>query len=148
MTMTMRDNFVASYAGIDEGTNANTFKTTYAISYVINGVGYYKAATDNIAFTAGTALAAKQRCLFWVTINAAGTVATVQSEIKPATTEHAYVASQLSWPHFTDRAVLGAIVIQTNNAATFTPGSTDLGATDVVDTYVHAVLDYGKPVLL
>ena len=44
---------VAGNAAFAAGTGAGTVKTTNAITYNINGVTYSKAATDNIAITAG-----------------------------------------------------------------------------------------------
>ena len=58
---TLDPNYSLGAAGLAEGTNANTFKTTNPVAYCIGGRSYYKAATDNLAFTSGhTALAAKQ----------------------------------------------------------------------------------------
>ena len=45
-------------AGLAEGTNSATFKTANTLTYTSNGVFKSKAATDNLTFTAGTALAA------------------------------------------------------------------------------------------
>lgn len=143
----IRENACLSAAGLAEGTNANTFKTTYAISYNIGGRTYYKAATDNLAFSAGTALAAKQVCVFFVMIDSAGTVTTEQSTIYAnATAASGYKKVAFEWPNPATKACIGAIRVVTNNAATFTPTSTDLGATDVVDTFFDVALDYGNPV--
>ena len=77
-----RDNYATTCGLVDEGTNANTFKTTQAVSHSLNGFGYYKAATDNLAFSAGhTALGNSQRCAFFICLDASGTVTTLQSQI-------------------------------------------------------------------
>lgn len=144
----IRDNFCLSAAGIAEGTNANTFKTTYAITYVINGRTYYKGATDNLAFSAGTALAAKQACVFFVLIDSAGTVTTSQSAIVANASGSGYVPTAFEWPNPADKAVIGAIRVSTNNSATFTPAGTDLSATDVVDTAFDVAVDYGTPITI
>lgn len=134
-------------AGLAEGTNANTFKTSNILHYAINGRAYVKAATDNLAFSAGhTALAAKETCAFFVMLDSSGNVTTQQSSIKPSSADQDYVAGAWEWPHVADKAVIGAIVIRTDNAATFTPNSTDLSATDVVDTFHNAADDYGVPI--
>lgn len=140
-------------AGLAEGTNANTFKTSNILHYAINGRAYVKAATDNIAFAAHSssalaALAAKKTAVFFFFINAAGTITVVQGTTYAATTEQDYVSRAIDWPSLADNACIGAMKIQTNNAATFTAGSTDLGATDVVDTFYDVADDYGVPVTI
>lgn len=147
MTVSFRDNVSLGAAGLAEGTNANTFKITNAIHYVIGGRAYYKAATDNLAFSNGhTALTAKQKCAFFVWLDSSGNVTTTQSSIVPNAQSNSYAAGAWDWPHSPTLCCIGAIVVDAQNAATFTPNSTDLGATDVVDTYVNAALDYGLPV--
>jgi len=47
-------------AGLAEGTNSATFKTTNTLTFTNNGVFKSKAATDNLTFSTGTALAASQ----------------------------------------------------------------------------------------
>lgn len=139
-----RDNYAMTAGGIAEGTNANTFKTTYAINAEIDGRAVYKAATDNIAFavftgTTHTALAAKQTCAFFHMMNAAGTITQLQSTIKASTLGTTYEPGVWEWPAREGYACIGATVIRTDGSATFTAGSTDLGASDVVDTHYDAV---------
>lgn len=138
-----RDNIVLSSAGIAEGTNANTLQLARAVDAVIGGRAVRKAATDNIAFAAFsgsfTALAAKETCAFFHMMNAAGTVTQIQSAIKPSSAQASYMAGAWEWPQRDGYVCLGATVVRTDNSATFTPGSTDLGATDVVDTHYDAL---------
>jgi hypothetical protein len=150
MTMTSRDNFATTAAGLAEGTNANTFQIANITHYVIDGRAFRKAVTDNIAFAVATgtthvALAANQVCVFWILINAAGTVTALQSEIKTASTGVGYEPGAFPVPERELVAVLGGILVQTG-ATTFTAGSTDLGAANVTDTYVDMALDYGRPI--
>lgn len=115
------------YALIAEGTNANTIKTTNAITFRIAGVNYTKAATDNIAMTACAQQADNTYCLYLVSIQADGDVVITKG------TEVA-----------TDTAVLpacpagecpiGYFKIATSGG-TFTSGTTDLGDAAVTDTY-------------
>jgi hypothetical protein len=147
MTVSQRDNCSLGCAGLAEGTNANTFKTSNIVHYVINGRCYVKAATDNLAFSAGhTAQIAKQICAYFVLIDTAGTVTTQQSTIKSNSQAQGYLAGAWEWPHVANKAVLGAIVVDAQNAATFTAAATDLGAADVVDTYHNVADNYGTPV--
>ena len=148
---TLQPNYSLGCAGLQEDdTTANKFELAYAFHYVINGRTYYKAASGagGEVFTAGTALAAKQQCAFFVMINSSGTISTVQSSIQPtiANTTTIFVPGAWEIPKQADKACIGAIIVQCNNAATFTPGSTDLGATDVVDTYVNFGPDINVPV--
>lgn len=143
--MNFRDNLCLAAAGVAEGTNANTFKTSNPISYTIDGRGYYKAATDNLAFSAGTAVAASRVCAFFVLIDAAGTVTTEQSAtVTPSPTGD--VARALEIPNPTDKVVVGAVIVRTGASATFTPGSTDLSAAGITATYANFCGDYGKPI--
>ena len=149
----IRASYSLGSAGLAEGTNANTFKTSNILHYVVNGRAYVKAATDNIAFAAHSssalaALAAKKTAVFFFFIDSAGTITVVQGTTYPATTEQDYVSRAIDWPSLADNACIGAMKIQTNNSATFTAGSTDLGATDVVDTFYNVADDYGVPVTI
>ena len=117
-------------AGLAEGTNANTFKTTNTLNYTNNGVFKSLASTDNIAFTAGTALGNSQACLFAVWVTAGGTVSTTQGPIVAAG-DPCPVPGQVT-PSTT---LVGLIKVVTSSSATFTPGSTDLGATGITDTF-------------
>lgn len=114
------------YAGLAEGTNAATIKTTAAVAYRIGGQTYTKAATDNIAVTAATAQAANTTCYYAISVNAAGTVTTTKGVDDSATVPETPDAN----------ALLGYLKIVTTVA--FTPGTTDLGAAGVTDTWAHA----------
>lgn len=139
-----RDNFAAACALVDEGTNANTIKTTQPVSFNINGFGYFKAATDNVAFTAGhTALGNSQRCAFFVCLDAAGNISTIQGDIvTPSPAGDQRRAAEI--PNPTDRAVIGALVVTTGAAATFTPNATDLSAAGITVAKYNFVGDYGN----
>ena len=118
-------------AGLAEGTNANTFKTTNTLAFTNNGVFKSKGATDNLAFSTGhTALAASQACLFAVWINASGTVSTTQGPIVAAG-DPCPVPSQVT----AGTTLVGLIKVTTDSSTTFTPGSTDLGASGITDVY-------------
>lgn len=150
-----RDAYSLGSAGLAEGTNANTFKTSNILHFVIGGRAYVKAATDNIAFAVETAItaafaaqAAKKVVMYFFFIDNAGTITVSQGTSYPATTEQEYMARAIEWPQVADKACIGAMKIQTNNSATFTPASTDLAATDVVDTFYNVADDYGVPVTI
>ena len=117
-------------AGLAEGTNANTFKTVNTLTFTSNGVFKSYAATDNLTFTAGTALAASQACLFAVWITGAGAVSTTQGPIVAAG-DPCPVPGQVT----AGTTLVGLIKVTTSSSATFTPGSTDLGATGITDVF-------------
>lgn len=137
-------------AGLAEGTTtANTFGHANAFDVQIEGRTFRKAAAaDNLAFSAGhTALAVLQMCAFFVWVDTAGAVTTTQSAIVPGTTAAGYAKGAWEWPgELAGKVCIGAIVVETRSAATFTPNSTDLGAANVIDTYHNVGLDYGKPI--
>lgn len=151
MSKMTRDSYVLGSPVLAEGTNANTFKVTEDFKFVINGRSYHKDAADNIAFSAftGTSLTAvaalKVVCFFFM-IDSAGTITVIQdtTNTSPKTAGGTSVAYE--WPDKDGYACIGALTIRTDGSATFTAGSTDLGATDVVDTFVHPGASYGMPV--
>ena len=117
-------------AGLAEGTNSATFKTVNTLTFTSNGVFKSYAATDNLTFTAGTALAASQACLFAVWITGAGAVSTTQGPIVAAG-DPCPVPGQVT----AGTTLVGLIKVTTSSSATFTPGSTDLGATGIIDVF-------------
>jgi len=117
-------------AGLAEGTNANTFKTANTLTFTNNGVFKSKAATDNLTFSTGTALAASQACLFAVWISSGGTVTTTQGPIVAAGDPCPVPTAAAS-----NLTLVGLIKVTTSSAATFTPGSTDLSATGITGAY-------------
>jgi hypothetical protein len=117
-------------AGLAEGTNANTFKTVNTLTFTNNGVFKSKAATDNLVFSAGTALGNSQACLFGVWIDGSGTVTTTQGPIVAAG-DPCPVPSQTT----AGVTLVGLIKVTTSSAATFTPGSTDLSASGITDVF-------------
>ena len=140
--MNFRDNYATTVAGVAEGTNANTFRLVNVTNFSIAGLGYTKGATDNLPFTAGhTALGNSQRCAFFVCLDTAGNVTTIQGNIvTPSPSGEVRNAAEI--PNPTDRVVIGAIVVTTGSAATFTPNSTDLSAAGVTGTYYQFIGDY------
>lgn len=143
---TNRDNFATSTASLAAGTNAGTFKTQKDCSYSIGARAYIKAATDNISVTTGTAQTTLTQCVYWVVADAAGNVTTIQGSIQPMPTVAGYVAGAWEVPHVADKAVVGALKVTLASSATFTPGTTALGATNVTTTYFNFSNDYGTPV--
>jgi hypothetical protein len=117
-------------AGLAEGTNANTFKTANTLTFTNNGVFKSKAATDNLTFSTGTALAASQACLFAVWISSGGTVTTTQGPIVAAGDPCPVPTAAAS-----NLTLVGLIKVTTSSAVTFTPGSTDLSASGITAAY-------------
>lgn len=151
MTTTSRDSFAVTSAGLAEGTNANTVQRQSVCHYNIEGRTFSLPIADNLAFTAFpgttfTPLAAGQISAFFFMANAAGTMHVIQAPPVTAPNRPGYMPNAFEWPARETHACIGAVVVQTNNSATFTPGSTDLGATDVVDTFVNVGMDYGRPI--
>lgn len=129
-----------SAAGLAEGTNANTWKTTNTLTYVANGVFKSKGATDNVAFSAGhAAVGPSKACLFGVWIDGNGNFSTSQGPIVDATDPAPVPPAPAN-----DRALVGLIKVVTNSSTTFTPGSTDLGNGGVTDTYADCMVMPGS----
>lgn len=138
--------FALTAGGLAEGTNANTYKTVNTITYVVDGVFKSKGATDNVAFSSGhSVVAASSSCLFLVCLDGSGNFSTAQGKAALTAAVTAGTAS-LQWPSApADVAVVGAIRVDTNGSTTFTPGSTDLGAAGVTDTYYDLFAVPTKP---
>lgn len=116
-------------AGVAEGTNAGTIKTTNAVTFSIDGRMYAKAATDNIAWGTGHAVQAASTTRYYaVCINAAGTVSTVQGDAGGGFPEKA-----------ASTCLLGFAKVVTG-ASTFTPGTTDLSAANITGTYIDVAI--------
>jgi len=127
-------------AGLAEGTNAATFKTANTLTFTNNGVFKSKAATDNLAFSSGhTALGNSQACLFGVWVNASGTVSTSQGPIVAAGDPCPVPGAPAS-----GLTLVGLIKVTTSSSATFTAGTTDLGAAGVTDVYYDCMVMPGS----
>ena len=127
-------------AGLAEGTTSATFKTANTLTYTSNGVFKSKSATDNLTFSSGhTALAASQACLFGVWVNDSGTVSTSQGPIGTA----GEVCPVPSAPA-NGLTLVGLIKVTTDASTTFTPGTTDLGASGITDAYYDTMVMPGS----
>lgn len=131
--------FCLSKAGLAEGTSAATIKTVApngaGIDFCIGGVLYHLADVDNIAMTACAQQAALTTCLYTFSISSGGTVTTTKGD-EVLTAALGDGNTSISWPAApAANCVIGGMKIVCNNAATFTSGTTDLGATDVVETF-------------
>lgn len=126
-------------AGLGESAGtAAKIKTTATLTYTINGVFKSLSANDSIAFSSGhTALAAYQSCLFAVWADGSA-----DSESACSTTQGPIVASGDPCPVpplANGKALIGLVKVTTANT-TFTPGTTDLGAASVTDTYYNCMV--------
>lgn len=118
-------------AGLAEGTNANTYKTTATLAFTINGVFKSKGATDNIAFTSGIGtVPPSSAALYAVWIDTNGNFSNTRGPVVDAA-DPCPVPTQTA----TNVALVGLIKVVTNSSTTFTPTSTDLGAAGVTDTF-------------
>lgn len=141
-------------AGLAEGTNANTIQIANTISYVIDGRFYSKAATDNIAISysgpsvyqaaAGGVQAVNggfsggvngSTRLYLVCLDASGNVSIVPGKIVDSA-ELTAGRVALEFPSAPKGVCpIGAVRVALTAGTAFTPGSTDLGASGVTDTY-------------
>ncbi len=132
-----------SRAGLAEGTNSATIQIAApngaGIDFAIKGIGYHKADTDNIAMTALAAQAALTTCLYLVQIDSSGNVS-MKKGTERLNADLSAGKTALTWPEpDADRCPIGGLKVKCENAATFTCGTTDLSATDVVDTFYNFV---------
>ncbi|MEY3252291.1 MAG: hypothetical protein RL227_1264 [Pseudomonadota bacterium] len=144
--MNSRDNVCLTSAGLAEGTNANTYQILRAFDAIIANRNVRKAAADNIAFAAftGTTLAAQAAgtiAAYFFMMDAAGAVTVIQAPTRVRPGLAAYEAGVWEWPDRDGFVCIGCLTVRTNGTATFTAGSVDLGATDVVDVFIDATPD-------
>jgi hypothetical protein len=128
-----------SKAGLAEGTNANTIKLAApngaGVDYLIDGLFYHKADTDNIALTVCAPQADLTTCLYLVQLNTNGDVSIVKGTDHPTHKLADGGSGSLAWPKPTVGCCpIGAFKV-VNVGGTFTTGTTDLGAATVTDTY-------------
>jgi hypothetical protein len=167
--LTKRDNMSLGCAGLALATTPalGAFKTSNALSYIIGGFAFFKAATDNIAQVAMPKvpaqplvnLAANQQTCVFVSIDVAGNLFFEQAQrtpaalgavgalVVPSITASGYGAGGFEWPGETKGyAVIGAIKIATNATGAYVFGTTALNAANQTVTYYNAAGDYGVPV--
>jgi hypothetical protein len=114
-------NITLNSGAVAAGTNAGSIKTTATVNYTVNGVFKSKAATDNIALPAPSAVAAYTAGAFQVI--PIGKKALVTSD------DPAPVVPQKS-----DCAVVAVFTVKPTSAA-FTSGTTVLGTGNTVTYY-------------
>lgn len=128
-------------AGLAEGTNAATFKTTNTLAFTASGVFKSKVATDNLPFSAGhTALATGQKCFFGVWIDSAGNVTTTQGPIATVGDTHTPLPNVVP-----SKTLVGLIHISA--LAAFTPNTTDFSAANITATCFDCMCLPGTPPL-
>lgn len=130
-----------SKAGLKIGDGSKLGVATAApngagIDFSINGIAYHKAeANTDVPLAAGTVVPALSKCLFLIVIDSAGTISSVQGTSE-LTADLVAGKRVLHWPELpANKCAIGAVKIACANAATFTPGTTALDATDVTATY-------------
>ena len=118
-------------AGLAEGTTANTYKTVNTLAFTINGVFKSKGATDNIAFTSGVGtVPPSSAALYAIWIDTNGNFSNTRGPVVAAA-DPCPVPTQTT----ANVALVGLLKIVTDASTTFTPTSTDLGASGVTDTF-------------
>jgi hypothetical protein len=132
------EQFNSGYVSLTSGaiaitTNKAKFKTTATITFLLNGLFYSKAATDNLVFSSGhTSLGASQACLFGLWLDASGNVTTTQGPIVNAG-DPCPVPSNPG-----NRALFGLIKVVTGASGAFVPNTTEFDASGVTTTYINA----------
>lgn len=105
------------------------------IDFAINGVMYHKADAASSAITAAAVQPALTTCIYLVCLNASGTVSTVKGDVVP-TADLTAGNKVLQWPTpATGTCPIGAVKVKCTVASTFTAGTTDFDASDLVVTY-------------
>ena len=125
-----------STCGLAIGSDTTKIKTASICKYLVDGILYTKAATDDIDPTACSAQAASKYAMYLVSINATGTVKVLKGA--DAANE---AAAKLPTPA-AGEAPIGAILVATaasGSGVPFTMGTSNLAGTGVTDTYYSLV---------
>lgn len=168
--LTKRDNISLGCAGLAAGTTAGTFKTTNIFAFLVLGLAYFKAITDNIAFAVRVqvpaltlpSLAASQQTVYFLSVRASDGAIFAEpmrpvamgggapSNVVASNTGSGFqTGGSAEWPSETPGyAIFGAIKVATTAAGAFIPGTTSLGAANQVVTYYNAGPDYGVSIAL
>jgi len=114
-----------------EGTNTKTVKNDAIVKYMIAGTVYHKAVTDNQAMTACAAQATGTTCLYLLSLDASGTLTIT----KGATVASGTGTDSAAIPVCPSAEVPVSLMQITTSGASFTCGTTDLGATGITDVF-------------
>lgn len=127
--------FCTGKAGLAKGTTSGTIKTANAINFAIDGYGYTKGATDNIAVTALPQQAVSQTGIYAIWIDTGGNVSVTQGSVV-STADLA--AGNVALKHGNDQSgkcLIGLWTVVTDATHTFTAGTTDPNATGVTSAF-------------
>lgn len=112
------------------------------VDYVIDGVFNQLAPSNNVAFSSGhTALSTNQECFFALWVSANNAISTTQGKIVSVSDlSTSGGKTVLPFPDMiSGAALIGLIKIKTQGAATFTPNTTALNATNVINNILNCV---------
>jgi hypothetical protein len=130
-----------SKAGLALGDGAKTGPAIVApngagIDFAIDGNAYHKAdAATVLPLTATTVQPVLTKCLYVMQVDAGGTVTSVQG-VPVLTADLTAGKAALHFPEPTlGKCPFGAVKVETQSTATFTPGTTALDAANIVETY-------------
>lgn len=121
-------NVCLDFADLDISSTATAYETNNTIDYVIDNVMYQKASFTGAV--SGTTLQNDKLCKFLITLDSSGSATATQSSIVASTETVALPAVP------SDECPIGYVQVSTAGAV-FTPGTTDLSAANVTDTYVE-----------
>lgn len=117
-------------AGLAAGTTTSKVKSANAVDYTIDGKIYEKAASDPLDTPTGSQQGNDTKALYLFSIDSGGTVSCTQSAIVGS-------SDSVEYPDLpSGEAPIGAIKVETDSNTTFTPGTTNLGASGVTTTYI------------
>jgi hypothetical protein len=153
LALSQGGNIAFNSGGLAEGTNANTIQIAAAINYTINGRFYQKAITDNIAISYTAPSVYSQSSteaaggftgaptgsvrMYGIYLDTAGAVTIVPGPIADVA-KLAAGEVPLQWaPPQKDKACVGQLRIALTTGVSFIPGTTDLGAANVTDTFYN-----------
>ena len=109
------------------------------VDFAIDGLGYHLADTDDFWTMSGDTVADDSECLFLLCVNASGTMS-IEQGTAILTADLDSGKKVLPWPQpDADVCPLGAVRVTTDGAA-YIPGTTDLDASTVTDTYYNFLL--------
>lgn len=136
-------------AGVTIGGTASKVKTGSTLTFTINGVFYSMNATDDLWTLSGTVVAASSWQKYALCVDATGAsgpsiVEATQSTVSAAAVSWNNLGTITPWDPFfsivgSTKVIVGILTVATDATHTFDPGTTDLDAAGITDTYIDGI---------
>lgn len=146
LTRLVNNRPVTGAAAIGLGTDTTKVRTNATCPFMVDGVFFSKASTDDLWTLSGTASAASQETLFLLYLTGAGTASIAQVGPYSAAQGQTAAARVIeNLPALPDgKALIGSLYIVTSSSQTFTPGTDVPGTGNTATFYDGGFAGYNR----